>query len=149
MSNFPDFWRGGPYRELNQLQKAMDRMWDDFYPATTTASRTPFAFSPKAEFTEEDNRYVAKFDLPGMAKDQIKVELHENMLTVSGERKTEKKEESKGRTYSEVSYGSFSRTMSLPSPVDAEKSKATFENGVLTIAMDKSSKPGARKLMIG
>ena len=124
MSNFPSFWRGGtsnPFRELSQLQSSLDRLFDGF--GTQTAMQ---GFNPSCEVSEDKNGYHLKFDLPGLSKDQIRIDLHDNRLTVSGERKEEKKEDSKKRHFSEVYYGSFTRAFTFPAPVDAERVSASY-----------------------
>ena len=143
--NYPlDFWRSG-----NQFQKAVDRLFDDW-----TGSRfgkpelANLAFNPSCEVTESKNQYLVKFDLPGVTKDQIKIDLHEGYLTVSGERKEEKKEEDKKRHFSEVYYGSFSRSFSFPTAVDAERSEARFDQGVLTITIPKTEASKARQIAV-
>lgn len=141
-----DFWRN-PFgsRDFNQLQRAFDRMQDDFF---APASLSKSMYFPKVEFTEDKNNYIAKFDLPGLTKDQIKVDLHENTLTVSGERKEEKKENTDKKSYTEVSYGSFARTISLPTAVNAEKVSATFDNGVLSVCMEKKTTANSRQITV-
>ena len=146
MSNYIDFWRN-PFanRDLNQLQKSFDRMQDEFFGPLSASKSMYF---PKVEFSEDKTNYIAKFDLPGLAKDQIKVDLHENTLTVSGERREEKKEITDKKSYSEVSYGSFTRTITLPAPVNAEKVAATFENGVLSVSMEKKTASNSRQITV-
>ena len=138
-----DFWRG---RELNQFQRAMDRILDDWagwrMPALAQVNKTNASedFSPTCEISENKNAYLLKFDLPGLQKDQIKLDLHDNRLTVSGERKEERKEEDKEhrKHFSEVYYGSFMRSFTFPQDVDAERVEAKYENGVLTVNVAKT-----------
>ena len=121
----------------------MDRMFH-----ADTGFTDPRAFNPSCEFTEEKDKYVARFEVPGVPKDQIKIEVHENTLTVSGEKKEEKKEDSKKRHYSEFSYGSFFRTFTLPSKIDAEKVAATYDHGILTVTMAKTEAAKARQITV-
>lgn len=121
------------------IWKQMDRMFD---------TNTRNAFVPACEVTEDKNAYLVKFDVPGMSKDQIKIDLHENQLTVSGERKEERKEDSKRYHFTEVSYGSFLRTFSLPPNIDAEKVEAKLDNGVLTVSVAKAEASKARTVSI-
>lgn len=147
MANFPEFWRGGGnvFRETNQLQRLMERVFDD--PALRVrASTEPALWSPSCELTEDKDSFTARFEVPGVSKDQIKVELHDNQLTVRAERKTENKDEKKH--YSEFSYGSYVRSFALPAPVSDEKVDAAYDNGILTVKMGKKTASGARQISI-
>jgi HSP20 family protein len=108
------------------------------------------SLSAACELSEMSDSYLMKFDLPGLRKEDIKVDLSDNRLTVSGERKEEHKEkDKKHRTqYSEVSYGAFSRSYSFPTPVDANKVDAKYADGVLTISVAKSADTQARQIDI-
>jgi HSP20 family protein len=146
MPNVPDFWRGGNFfREMNQMQRLMDRFFEEPSLRSRTAGE-PSLWSPTCELSEDKEFYTAKFEIPGVSKDQIKVELHDNQLTVRAERKTEKKEEKKH--YSEFSYGSYMRSFTLPTPVTDEKVNAVYENGILTVTMAKTSPNGARQIAV-
>lgn len=105
----------------------------------------PFGFSPSCEVSEEENSYILKFDLPGVKKDQVKVEANQNELTVRAERKEEKKSETKKKYLSEVSYGSYMRSFTLPEPIDQKAVDAKFENGVLTITVPKTKVASSSK----
>lgn len=139
-----DFWRGtfNPYREV------MDRFFDDFASFPTRTLRKDAVFAPTCEVSEDKNAYLLKFDLPGLSKDQVKIELHDNQLTVSGERKEEKKEEGRRYHFSETTYGSFMRTFNLPANTDPEKVEARFENGVLSVSVAKNEPAKARQVNI-
>lgn len=145
MSNLPDFFRGTAFRD-------MEKLFDDWnqWPVSLQKKMADLSqgFSPSCEVTENKEQYLLKFDLPGLTKDQIKVELHDNRLTVSGERKSEKKEETAKRHFSEVSYGSFLRTFTFPTPVDAERVEAKYDNGVLNLSIAKSDLAKIRQINI-
>jgi len=151
MTNPIELWRGtrNPFRELTQLQRAMERVFDDpSWLSRATGSENALAFNPSCEVTEDKNHYYFKFDLPGLNKDLVKVEIHENQLTVSGERREEKKEDSKKYHFSEVSYGNFVRSFTLPLAIDTEKVEAKFDNGVLNVAVAKTETTKARQVSI-
>ncbi len=147
MSHFPDIWRGsnGLFREMNHVQRLMDRLVDDNASRSRTTTE-PALWSPSCELTEEKDSFVARFELPGVSKDQIKVELNDNQLTVRAERRSEKKDEKKH--YSEFSYGSFMRAFTLPAAVSDEKVNAAFEGGILTVTMQKTASSGARQISV-
>lgn len=130
--------------------RSLGRFFDDFYTPALANKADRVAVSPNVEVHESKNKYSMKFDLPGLTKDQIKIDLHDNVLTVSGERRDEKSEEDKERkTYlSEVSYGSFMRSFTFPEGIDAETSAAKFENGVLTLDIPKKETAAKRQITI-
>jgi HSP20 family protein len=117
--------------------------FDDFWGKDFLTSTSKLA--PAVDIAEEKDKYIVKADLPGMKQDDIKVELSENVLSISGERKHEKNEENKDKHYYyyERSYGAFERKFVLPSDADVEKINANYKDGVLTIEIQKkeSKKP--------
>lgn len=154
MSNL-DFWRKSyePFRDSSLFSRNLDRVFDDWLMPVSPKYRANLekvAMSPSCDVTENKTTYTMKFDLPGLTKDQIKIDLHENTLSVSGERREEKKEEDKDRKHhvSEVYYGSFSRSFAFPEPIDAERSDARFENGVLTVTIPKKEGSLRRQISV-
>jgi HSP20 family protein len=111
--------------------------------------RNKALWSPKIEVLEKNGKLLVRAELPGLNKDDIKVELTDEALTLSGERKEEKEEKGEGYYRSERSYGSFYRAILLPDGIDATKAVATFDKGILEIAMDvPAKKPLARTIPI-
>ena len=86
--------------------------------------------------------------MPGIKKEEVKIEVEENILRIQGERKERKKQENAKQHYSEVLYGSFTREFLLPTSVEKEKTKGHYENGVLFITAPKSSKSQAHRINI-
>lgn len=144
-SLLPDIWRGGnvasPLREMNRLQRRIDRMFDEVFtePLSGLLPLAAEEFAPLCDVEETNSHYLVSFDLPGIRKNEVKIELQDNRLTISGERKREHKEEERGRLSRERLYGSFTRTFMLPSNINAEKVEATYDNGVLQVALPKTS----------
>jgi len=99
---------------------------------------------------EHDGKFVVRADLPGMCKDDIKVEVTHDTLTIQGERTHEEKEEREGCCYSERSYGSFYRAIPLPEGAETGKATAEFDKGVLEIAIPAPSRkePKAKRLEV-
>ncbi len=97
--------------------------------------------------TDENNVYV-KADLPGLKKEEINVTVDDNILTIKGERKFESEEKTKQYHVTERSYGSFERTLSLGTSVDAEKITANYKDGVLDITIPKSEKAKVKQIAI-
>jgi len=114
------------------------------------AGFAPGDWSPRIDVLERDGQFVVHADLPGLTKDDVKVDVTDDVVTIQGERKHHKKEEREGYCYSECSYGSFFRTIPLPAGAEAAKAQAQFNNGVLEITMPapKQGAPKARRLEV-
>lgn len=148
MKNPLQAWKenSNPFRELAQMQRSMERLFEDLTPLQNELSAS---FNPRCEVTDDKNNYYLKFDLPGMTKDQIKVELNNNVLTVSAERKEEKEtKEPKKQYVSELFYGSYVRSFTLPNDIDEKKVDAKYEEGVLKLTIPKNGKTQAKQIAI-
>lgn len=137
-----------PFVEMRTMQQMINRMLEESlsrgYPYTT-ARPSPLGFqmgrfTPSIDLKETDTDYVVTADIPGASKDKINVSIANNMLTISGERSIEEEKQQGGFYSQERSYGSFSRTINLPGPVDESNVKADYLNGVLTITLPKLTK---------
>ncbi len=142
---------GSPFAFMRRFAEEMDRLFEDFgieshvhFPSLFTRGRelvrretgiVPAAWSPRIDVVERDGQCVVRADLPGLAKDDVKVEITDDSVVIQGERKTQKKEEFEGYTYSECSYGSFYRALPLPAGSESAKATAEFTNGVLEIVV--------------
>ncbi len=111
----------------------------DSWPEEVHSSRFELR-SPALNFREAKDSYVVEVELPGMKKEDISVTIKAGVLTVSGERKTDKTESSDVYRIRESAYGSFSRSISLPDDADANKVSAEFDNGILTITIGRNAK---------
>jgi len=130
-----------PIKGMRKLQRGIDRMFDDFF-----APQYPQEMmSPACDIEETKDHYLVSFDLPGVPKDNLKIELKDDQLIVSGERQEEHREEGKNRISSERYYGSFQRSFTLPSSVDANEVEARYQDGVLRIAVPKAPESEAAK----
>jgi HSP20 family protein len=144
-------WDGwSVFPTMQRFAEEMDRLFEDFgflRPQRRRPSlisrmfgRQPeepevVTWAPRVEMVEREGQLVIHADLPGLTKDDIKVELTDDTITIQGERKEEKKEEKKGYYYNECRYGSFFRSIPLPEGVDTSKATAEFRNGVLEVVM--------------
>jgi HSP20 family protein len=138
---------GSPFRMLDRFAEEMDRVFDDFgFGRGWLAPRFGFAgprpltrnveeFLPDVEMLQRNNELVIRADLPGLTKDDVKVEVTEGAVTIQGERKREHEEEKGGVYRSERSYGSFYRSIGLPEGAMTDQAKATFKDGVLEVTM--------------
>ncbi len=156
--NHLDFFRAAtPFKNYGRdlgKELASQAFFDKFFDDTRWMNAADKeSFVPQCQVHETKTAYELKFDLPGIAKENVKIDLHDNRLTVSGERRDEKRSEDKSdgdrRTHlSEVYYGNFMRSFTFPTQVDAEKSEAKFENGVLMVIVNKKDVPQARQITI-
>ena len=124
-SLLPDFWR--------------NTMMDDYNRE----------FLPSVDVEDSGDHFLLSFDLPGMKKDNVKISVQENVLTVSGERKDEREEKTKTKYLSERYYGSFSRSFTLPAGIRTEDIVADYKDGVLKISIPKAAASKGREIKIG
>lgn len=142
-----DLAKWDPFRDVFSLRTEMDRFFDTMlgrYPR----ERVEGLWAPLVDVEETKNNVIARIELPGMKKEDIKVTLMNNMLTISGERKHEIEE--KGKTYYRIerAYGQFQRTIELPTDVLADKAKATYKDGILELVIPKSEKAKEKEIAI-
>ena len=104
---------------------------------------------PAMDLVEADDAFVLKADLPGLSEDDVAIEVQDNVLTISGSRQAEHERKEQGWYRLERSYGSFSRSLTLPDGVDAEKVEAKFDRGVLEIRIPKPEERKPRRISIG
>jgi HSP20 family protein len=130
-------------KELEEMEKRLSSYFGHA-PATIGGDKkeaiTVTEWSPLVDITEDDKEYLVKAEIPEMKKEDIKVNVHEDVLTITGERKYEKEE--KGKKYHRVerSYGSFMRSFTLPEDADGSKVSAEYKDGVLKVHLPKSEK---------
>jgi HSP20 family protein len=120
----------------------------NFFDSQTGAATPARRWTPAVDLVEEDEQYVLRADLPGLSPDDVKIEVEDRVLTVSGERGSEKEERRDGYYRLERSSGSFSRSVRLPEGVDAEKIEAGFEHGVLEVKIPKPEQSKPRRVEI-
>jgi HSP20 family protein len=135
-----------PLAIVSRFATDMERLFQDFEPFRFPSVlkreflplRTEFehvTWVPEVEVLQKNGEFIVHVDLPGLKRNDLKAELTDNVLTISGERKEEKEEKRHGYTHSERSYGSFYRQIPLPEGAKAETATATFMNGVLEITV--------------
>ena len=106
-------------------------------------------WSPAMDLVEADDHFVLKADLPGLAEDDISIEIQDNTLTLSGERRAEQESSEHGWYRVERSFGRFSRSLTLPEGVDPEGVRAAFDKGVLEVRIPKPEERKPRRVQIG
>ena len=123
-----------PFKSIDTLEKQMSRIFHDM-PFRWDFSTNNF--TPKLNVLEDEKNLIVEAEIPGLEKKDVKITLHNNILTVSGERKSESKTENDNYYHRESCYGSFERSVELPVEVDSERVEASFKNGLLKIQMLK------------
>lgn len=140
--------RWDPAREVDSLQSEVNRIFDSFFGNGAGDVRAR-RWVPAMDLVETDDELVLRGDLPGLDRDDVNVEIKDGVLTVSGERKAEQKDRSEGFYRVERSFGSFSRSLSLPTGVDADKVSADFDKGVLEVRIPKPEERKPHRVAIG
>ncbi len=144
--------RWEPFREFATLQDRINRVFRDSYAgADRDESLTTSSFAPAVDVYEDEHKVTLKIEVPGIDEKDIDVRVENNTLTVHGERKIEKEEKEENYRRVERQYGSFTRTFTLPQTVDTENVSATYDKGVLKIALPKKAeaKPKQIKVNVG
>jgi len=142
--------RWEPLRELTTLQNEMNRLFGSAFDTPTPGNGgTLRRWMPAMDLVETEDHFVLRADLPGLAEGDVSIEVEDNVLTVSGERKAEHETTKEGYHRVERAFGSFSRSLTLPEGVDAEAVTANFDRGVLEIRIPKPEQRKPRKISIG
>jgi len=105
-------------------------------------------FLPQVDISETEKEFEIQLAMPGMKKDDFKIEINEDNLIISGERKFNKEEKGKKFHKVETSFGTFSRSFVLPKNIDQDKIKASYEEGILSLVLPKNEKTSDRKIKI-
>jgi HSP20 family protein len=142
--------RWEPVRELNTIQNEMNRLFNTFFeaPAPGNSNSHGRRWLPAMDLVETGDHFVLRADLPGLSEQDVNIELEDNVLTISGERKAEHEERKEGYYRVERASGNFSRSLTLPEGVDASAVTAHFDKGVLEVRIPKPEQRKPRKVSI-
>lgn len=135
-------WR--PWRDLEEVEWELD----DLFRHRFWKPNGERAWMPAVDVFERDDKFVVKAELPGMKEEDVDVSVIGDTLTIKGEKKTETEVKEEDYYRSERSYGSFYRSIPLPSTVDANKIEASFEDGVLEVTLPKSAEVKPKKIAV-
>jgi HSP20 family protein len=143
--------RWEPLRDLASIQNEMNRLFGTVFdtPGPAGNGSTLRRWMPAMDLVETDDHFVLRADLPGLAEGDVNIEVEDNVLTISGERKAEHETTKEGFHRVERAFGSFSRSLTLPEGVDADAVTASFDRGVLEIRIPKPEQRKPRKISIG
>lgn len=136
-------WR--PFEDVGTLRREIDHLFERFFGEPRGVERPAGMWTPRADVTETKDSVSITAELPGLEAKDVEVSLSGDLLTIKGEKKHEREEKDEHHHLVERTYGAFSRMVRLPAPVAADKIKASFKNGVLTVTLPKTeeAKPKA------
>ena len=139
--------RWEPFRNLSTLQNQFNRLFEPNFPGRPENSELT-TWAPAVDIYETENELVIKADLPEITEKELDVRVENNMLTIRGERRFEEKVKEDNYLRIERTYGSFSRSFSLPNTVNTEAIKAEYKNGVLTVTLPKRAEMKPKQVKI-
>jgi HSP20 family protein len=141
--------RWEPFRDLISLREAMDRLFEESFIRPRTGYLAPLSAGALAvDMYETDQDLVVKSSVPGVKPEDIDISITGDTLTIKGETKAEEKVEKANYVRQERRYGAFSRSLSLPTSIVAEKAKAEFEDGVLTLTLPKAEEAKPKTIKV-
>jgi HSP20 family protein len=144
----PEFSTWTPFGRLSSLRDQIDRLFEAPLSEWSQASRLLSGWTPALDVFEDKDNFVVKAELPGLKKDEISLSLHDGSLSISGERKSEQKYEAAEVYRAERFVGRFQRTVTLPTAVAADKVKAQYQDGVLTVTLPKTEEAKPKQIEV-
>ena len=142
----PELWNWSPFDQLTNIRDEINRLFEN--PYENGSSDVFNTWAPALDLYEDKDNLVVRAELPGMKKEEIELSLHENVITVSGERKNEKKIEGERTSREERFFGRFTRSLTLPKAVETSKAKAAYKDGVLTVTIPKAAEAKPRQIQV-
>lgn len=139
--------RWDPFHNLSTLQDQVNRLFEGSLPRRSDQSALT-TWAPAVDIYETENELVLKADLPDVNENDLDIRIESNILTIKGERKFEEKVKEDNYLRVERTYGSFSRSFSLPSTIDSSSVKAEYKNGVLVVELPKRAESKPRQVKI-
>lgn len=137
-----------PFRELRSLQEDVNRLFSGSLDRGGASQMARGGWMPSVDIFENKDNIVLEAELPGISPEDVNISIENNVLTLHGERKFEKKDEGDNFHRVERSYGSFTRSFTLPPTVSSENADASFENGILRLTLAKREEAKPRKIEI-
>ena len=142
--------RWKPIPSLTSIREEMNRLFDDFFAGWPEKRRGLLEgeWAPSVNVAETDENIIVTAELPGVKQDDVDITVADGVLTLKGEKKEEKEVKEKNYHRIERSYGSFQRSVSLPTGVQADKAKATYKDGVLQVTIPKTEEAKPKQIRI-
>jgi len=148
--------RWNPARELAAwpsdlfgIQREMNRLFDNFFRGDVKDGDLAMSsWTPAIDIAEHDNEYIVKAELPGVSRDDVKITLESNILTIRGEKRIDKETKEENYHRIERSYGSFQRSFTLPTTVKNDKIDAVYKDGILTVSLPKAEEAKPKQIEV-
>ena len=140
--------RWEPAREMMTLREAMDRLFDDAFTSPLSTRNGWSMATPAIDMYQTDNEVVVKASIPGVKADEVQINITGDVLSLKGEVKHEEERKDRAWHIREQRFGSFERSVALPTTVKTDKAEAVFENGILTITLPKADEVKPRTINI-
>jgi HSP20 family protein len=140
--------RWDPWREMTALRRTLDRFFEEPFETRMAMPWRFDEFTPAVDMVEEEDAYIVKASLPGVKPEDVEVTLQNNVLTIKGETKEDKEIKEENYHLRERRFGSFMRSLTMPTAVKADKIEASNEDGVLTVRLPKSEADKPRKITV-
>jgi HSP20 family protein len=140
--------RWEPAREIASLQGEMNRLFNNLFDTPGNGGTGPRRWIPAMDLVETEDALILRADLPGMGEEDIKVEIEDRTLTISGERASEHEERPEGFYRIERAFGHFERTLTLPKGINASEVSAKFDRGVLEVRIPKPEAVKPRRIEV-
>lgn len=136
--------------DVMNMQREINKMFDNFFHGGTVddGSFGTSLWTPAVDVAEHEDAYQVKVELPGVSKDDVKITMQDNILTIRGEKKQEKESKSSNYHRVERSYGSFQRSFTLPTSVKHDRIEASYKDGILTIALPKAEEAKPKQIEV-
>jgi HSP20 family protein len=142
----PDVWNWSAFDQLTSIRDEINRLFDR--PDQNGGSDVFNAWAPALDLYEDHDNLALRAELPGLKKEEIEIAIHDNVVSVSGERKNEKKYEGEQTSREERFFGRFTRSLKLPKQVDATRVKASYQDGILSVTLPKAEEAKPRQIEI-
>jgi HSP20 family protein len=142
--------RWDPFRDISSLQRAMNRLFEESFEPSSGRWRwsTERGLPILADMVESDGSIVIRADLPGLKPEDVDISVNDSTLTIKGEYKTEEEGERGDVHFKERRHGEFRRSITLPTGVDIDATKAEFEDGVLTVTLPKTEETKPKQIEV-
>jgi HSP20 family protein len=137
-----------PFRELMDLQRGINQLFDSSVGRSSNEGVALNTWTPSVDIFEDENSFIIKLELPEVNREDVKVNLHENTLSITGERRLENEEKRDSYHRVERSYGQFYRSFTLPPNVNAEAINAQFKDGMLRLSIPKKEEAKPKQIEV-
>ncbi len=143
-----DLWNWSPVEQLSTLREEINRLFDSPFGELTRRMELFNGWAPALDLFEDKDNLVVKAELPGLKREEIDISVHDGTLTISGERKYEQNAKDSEPYRAERFFGRFHRTLALPKPVQTDKAKANYKDGILTVTLPKTEEAKPKQIQV-